>query len=52
MVTRPILERTNDFKKPVVLESFDTGKGLIAPPGGPCGCFENGIKFCPRLFAR
>ena len=52
MVTQPILERKNYFKRPVIWESFDTDKGLIAPPGGPCGCFENGIKFGSRIFAR
>ena len=50
MVTQPILERRNDVKRPVVWESFDTDKGLIAPPGGPCRCFANRIKFSQRLF--
>ena len=52
MVTQPFLERKNYFKRPVIWESFDTDKGLIAPPGRPCGCFENGIIFGPHLFAR
>ena len=52
MVTQPTLERKNYFKRPVIWASFDTYKGLIAPPGGPCGCFESGIRFGPHLFAR
>ena len=44
MVTQPILKKRNYFKRTVIWESFDTYKSLIAPPGEPCGCFENGIS--------
>ena len=46
MVNQPILERKNDFKRAVTWEFFNTDLALIAPAGG---CFENGIKFGPRL---
>ena len=42
MVTQSILEQKNDFKRPVVLESFDIDQGLIAPPVEPCFALKMG----------
>ena len=50
MVTQPILERKNDFKRPVIWGSFNIIWGSILSPGGPCGDLENGLKFLPAFF--
>ena len=40
MVTQPILEWKNYFKRPVIWESFDTDKSLIARQGDRAGALK------------